>query len=378
MRPLQLATARFLRQFARDKRIADERELVLRDDTGQRSATAYFPRPRRGRAPAWILLHGITVPGRHHAAVRRMGRALAAAGHIAVVPEIERWRGLEVTVREAPPAVRDALHALRGWAEVDPRRIGLMGFSVASTWALEIVSGGPQDAFAAAVGIGGYGDPQRMLRAMVVGEHEWEGVEHRYTPDPYGRWIMGGTLLPMLDGDAFGTQEERTAAGRALRALAVTAGRNGAYSGDAVYDSLIAQVRATMPAGALPAWDLLAPSSQRLVPDRQAGGALADAMAAAALRSEPELDPHGRLEGIRVPVVLMHGESDRLVPYSETLRLAREVPVEYLKSVTVTKLLGHTRRSEAAGLRNPRVFAREAGAFVGFIHALLGAVERRR
>jgi pimeloyl-ACP methyl ester carboxylesterase len=374
--PSPTRTARFLWQFARDPRIADERELLLPDESGQRAATAYFPEQVQGQVPAWILLHGITVPGRHHVALRRMGRSLAAAGHIALVPEVERWRGLEVTTREAGPAVRSAHQALRSWAYVDPERVGLMAFSVAATWALELAATEPR-AFAAVVGIGGYGDPRRMLRAMIVGEHEWDGVMHRYTPDPYGRWIMGGTILPLLEDDDYGTREERSTAAKALRALAVTAGRNGGYAGLPVYDSAIADTRAMLPAGVHRAWDLLAAPSRQLVPDIEAGRALADAMAEAALRAEPELDPSARLASVDAPVVLLHGHADRLVPFSETLRLAQLVPARVRRNVTVTKLLGHTRRSETASIRNPRVLAGESTAFVRFVHTMLTAVERR-
>jgi pimeloyl-ACP methyl ester carboxylesterase len=370
-------TARFLWQFARDPRIADERELLLADQVGRRDATAYFPERLEGRVPAWVLLHGITVPGRHHVALRRMGRSLAAAGHIALVPEVERWRGLEVTARETGPAVRSAYEALRAWPQVDPQRIGLMAFSVAATWALEFAASSP-GAFATVVGIGGYGDPRRMLRAMVVGEHEWDGVAYQYTPDPYGRWIMGGSILPLIEGGEYGTQEERVAAARALRALAVTAGRNGSYAGLTVYDSMIADLRAALPPGSHRAWDVLAAPSRQLVPDIVEGRALATAMAEAALRAEPELEPGGRLAGLDAPVVLLHGHADRLVPFSETLRLAQQVPAGMLRTATVTKLLGHTRRSETAGIRNPRLFADEAGAFVRFVRTMLNAVERRR
>jgi pimeloyl-ACP methyl ester carboxylesterase len=306
-----------------------------------------------------------------------MGRALASAGHLALVPEVERWRALEVTTREAAPALRAAYAALSSWPQVDPERIGVMAFSVAATWALEFASANP-NTFAAVAGIGGYGDSRRMLRAMIVGEHDWEGETQRYTPDPYGRWIMGGTILPLIEGDTYGTHEERVVAANALRALAVTAGRNGSYAGLPVYDTAIADMRTAIPSGAHGAWDLLAAPSQRPVPDIEGGRALADAMAEAALRCEPELDPSGRLAGIEAPVVLLHGHADRLVPFSETLRLARYVPVQSLRRVTVTKLLGHTRRSEAAGIRDPSALGREAAGFVGFVNAMLKAVERRR
>ena len=51
---------------------------------------------------------------------------------------------------------------------------------------------------------------------MVGGEHEWAGRRYRYDPDPYGRWIMGANLLPMLEGAEFGSLADRSQAAEAL------------------------------------------------------------------------------------------------------------------------------------------------------------------
>jgi len=223
-------TLRFLRQFARARQTGDEYEILI-DGEGAppRAATLYASKSAHRARSGWVLLHGITVPGRHHLALRRMARALAAAGDVVVVPEVPRWTALEVTSREAGPAVQAGLSVLAGRHGVDPSRVGIMGFSVAATWALAFAA--RSDHIAVVVGVGGYGALQPLLRAMVVGEYEWDGVTGSYIPDPYGRWIMGSTLLPLLDGETYGRLDERRAAARALGELARTAGRHGAYAG---------------------------------------------------------------------------------------------------------------------------------------------------
>jgi hypothetical protein len=157
---------------------------------------------------------------------------------------------------------------------------------------------------------------------MLVGEHEWAGRLERYTPDPYGRWILGANLLPLLEDSAYGSAQEREIAARALHRLAHTAGRNGALARTPVYDDLVAALRQTMPLGALGGWDLLAPSSRNLVPSLPAGRALASALAEAGLRRYPAFEPIDRMRNLRLPVVLLHGRMDTLVPFTETLRLA--------------------------------------------------------
>ncbi len=381
------STPRFLYRFAHPAQdVEHEREVLFDVDGSPRSATAYVPDRGGGHrpTPAWILLQGITVPGRHHTGVRRMARALATAGHLALVPEVPSWTALRVDPREAEPTVRSALAFLGTWPGVDPRRVGLMGFSVAATWALAVAAGlgaaptdGSGQGLRAVVGVGGYADFRRMLAAMVVGEHEWDGEQHRYTPDPYGRWILGANLLPLVEGGTYGTREERETAGRALHRLAETAGRNGALARTPVYDDLIGQLRGTVLPGALPAWDLLAPPSRRLVPDREAGRALAGVLADAGLRTNPEFDLAGRLGSLRLPTILLHGRMDTLVPFTETLRLAERLPPPVRRGVTVTRLLGHTKLREAGTpWRNPLALADEARRFVRTVRHMLEALEQ--
>lgn len=368
-------TLGFLTRFLRPAQDADrERELLIEVAGERREATAYLPDTDELH-PAWVLLHGVTVPGRHHEGVRRMARALAAAGHLALVPEVPPWTGLRVDPAEAEPAVRGVLGALAGLPGVDRERVGLLGFSVAATWALELAAGEFGERLRTVVGLGGYGDFDRMIRAMLVGEHEWRGRRRTYRPDPYGRWIVGADLLPRLEGDVYGTAEARTAAGRALHRLAVTAGRNGALAAEPVYDRLIADLRAEIPAGVRGAWDLLAVPSDRAVPDRTAGLALADALAEAGRRGHPELDPTGRLDGLRMPTILLHGRADTLIPFTETLRLAGLLPAAAPSHVLITQAVGHAKTTGAGPPRNPILLAREAAKFALTVGRMLRSVE---
>jgi dienelactone hydrolase len=352
-----------------------ERELLIGDKAGLRAATVYLPSGRRAPSPAWILLHGVTVPGRHHQALRRMARSLAAAGQLVLVPEAPSWRSLLVQPGDTEPAVRSALAKLDGWPRVDRRKLGLMGFSVSATWALEVASGDLRDRFRTVVGMGAYGNMHSLMEAMVTGRHVLDGTIESYRPDPYGRWIMGANLLPLLDGDGYGSPEARVTAARALHQLADTAGSNGALAGEPVYDPLIRALRATLPADGLRAWDLLAPPSKDLVPDATAGRELAARLADAAIAAHPDLDPAGRLEGLRARVFLLHGRRDHLVPFTETLRLAQQLRATIDARVTITRLVGHTKSREARPPRNPVTLGGELARFVDTMEAIITSIE---
>jgi pimeloyl-ACP methyl ester carboxylesterase len=53
------------------------------------------------------------------------------------------------------------------------------------------------------------------------------------------------------------------------------------------------------------------------------------------------LSPGGRLEGLKTPVYLLHGEGDNIIPAAETLWMASELPRTELKAVLVSPVLSH-------------------------------------
>jgi dienelactone hydrolase len=367
---------KFALHFARAAPAPREAEVLVEVAGEPRPASVYSPATLSPDAPAWVMLHGVTVPGRHHVAARRLARALAAVGHTSILPEVPPWTALEVSPDHTEPAISAGLEYLRGRLGIRPERIGLMGFSVAGTWALEAAAGPFRDDVRAVLAAGAYADLERTLLAMVTGTYEWRGHRGVLPPDPYGRWIVGATLLPLIEGDRWGDAEARQHAAAALRALAWTAGRNGARADEPIYDPLSADLRATLPAAAHPAWDVLAPPSARIVPEEGAARALVHDLAEAGLRAMPRLSPAGLVEQLRTETraILLHGRADRLIPYTETLALA-ELLGEARPHVTVTGLIGHTKRSEAGPIRSPVRAGREVWTFLRFAERLVTALD---
>ncbi|MDP9267547.1 MAG: alpha/beta hydrolase, partial [Acidobacteriota bacterium] len=58
------------------------------------------------------------------------------------------------------------------------------------------------------------------------------------------------------------------------------------------------------------------------------------------------VSPAAQLAGLRVPVYLLHGEGDNVIPAAESEWLAREIPAAQLRATLVSPAISHV---EAAG-----------------------------
>lgn len=359
-----IRVARFLHGFLRPAACAvGEEEVVLRREDREVEGTLYLPRGR-GPWPGWVVLHGITVPGRRHESLLPFVRALAASGAAVLVPDVPEWRALHVRSWTARTTLLAGTRFLAERPEVLPGGAGVVGFSFGATHAL-IASAHPdlRDAVRKVVGFGGYCDLGRTVRCMLTGEHEWAGVKHRLDPDPYGRWILAGNFLTAVPG-----MEGMERVADAALMLAEEAGRRRTYAAQAVYDELKTRAREGMAPAEREVWDLLAPLAGEPVRDLPAARALSEALGRGALTVDPGLDPVPALPGVRARVVLAHGEADHLVPYTETLRMGAALPPHVRATVTITRLFAHSTGSAAVRVAE---YGREGARFVRLLHRAL-------
>ncbi len=362
-----LRTARFLRAYLRDGDGPFRQEEIRLDIGGEpREATLYLPE-RRGPAPGWVVLHGLTVPGRHHKAMTRFVRSLASTGAAVLVPDVPAWRELRLDVDAARTTLADASRWLAARPEVKPGGVGTIGFSFGATQALMAMADpAVQRDVRAVVGFGGYCDLQRMLRSLFTGEHEWNGEHYQLDPDPYGRWMIVGNYLTLIPG-----YEGMEAVSRGALELAIEAGRVGAMAWEPAYDPTKARIRATLSDEERVLWDVIAPPSGSPPADMELARSIGEAFVAAVAEKDPGLDPRPLLGQVRGRVVLSHGREDRLIPYTETLRLRTLLPASARPAVTITGLFAH---SAHAGWMHPLDRVREAGLFIRLLNDALSAV----
>jgi len=301
--------------------------------------------PGPGPFPGWVVLHGITRPGRSHRSLRQFALALASTGARVLIPEIRHWRELDLAPEPAQRVLRSAVRWLAESAGTESGGVMLVGFSF----------GGPQALLAASdpdvarelkgvLAWGSYADLERTLRFQFTGEHSYAGIDYREAPDPYGRWVVAANCLPHTPG-----KEDAGDVASALRNLAARAGDLQIPANDPSLEPLRQEMRAGVADERKELFDLFAP------PMVEKGGSFPPAvardrtlslirsMSAGARAAEPLLDPIARIERITVPVRLLHGKGDVLIPFTETLALADQLGPRTLDlKVGITGLFAHS------------------------------------
>jgi pimeloyl-ACP methyl ester carboxylesterase len=359
---------RFLLEYRRtgSTAVASEETTYGRADL-RLPATVYRPHGAR-RLPGWVVLHGLTATGRSHPSLVRFARSVAASGNMVMVPEIPEWRDLRVEPAVTHETIRAAVRELHDRADTDPDRIGLFGFSFGATQALIAASDASVQGLLSGIAAwGGYADLHRLFVFGMSGEHELDGRTWKLQHDPYGAWVMAGNYLTRIPG-----HEADGAVARALHDLALEAGRVREYAWDPVYDPVKAELRSRLDPSQRELFDLVAPPTDRPPRELDRLRSLAHALADAALAADPLMDPTPFLGRVAVPIVFAHGRDDRLVPFSETVRLARAVPRRYRVSCTITSLFDHSgHRNRELG---PVGTATEGVRFLRILHRILHLV----
>ena len=332
-----LRTARYARSWKSGADVAAE-EVQIQRCGEPVAATLMQPRRVRPPLPGWIALGGVSRMGRHHPQLVRFSRALASTGAAVLIPEIPEWRRLKMSPGVTGPTLRGCVDLLRSRSDVRPGGFGLIGFSF----------GAPQVAIAAAqedlaehvagiVLFGGYCCLERTMTCQLTGEHEWAGTQYHLPPDPFGGWVVGSNHLTDIPGC-----EGAGDVAAALYRLADAASGQRIPAWDPQHDRMIGQFRDALPASRRPLFDLFATRSTVSRPDPAECRDMALRLAEACRRVDPLLDPASDLARVDLPTRLIHGRGDRLIPFTEGLRLQEGLPERARRGLTVTGLFNHS------------------------------------
>jgi dienelactone hydrolase len=267
--------------------------------------------------PGMVMVVGVHHLGINEPRLVNFARAFAAGGVAVLTPEppdIADYRITPQTIEVIGRSAQDLSHRL-GKAHV-----GVLGFSFSGGLAL-LAATDPKfaPAISFVVAVGAHDDLSRVSRFFVNNQiFRPDGSLEKLQAHNYGALVLVYSHL-----EDFFRPADVPDARRALRALLYEDGT----AANAALQQLHPAARAKM---------------QLLFDDKIA--ALSGELLSNIDKHHAEMEavsPAGKLSHLRADVLLLHGSGDNIIPASETLWLANEVPKAQLKDSLITPVLSH-------------------------------------
>jgi dienelactone hydrolase len=324
----------------------DEEPATVETAFGPSRARFYVP---RGVAspPSLVLVHGVHRLGIDEPRLVRFSRAIASSGVVVMTPEVKEIADYRVDPR--------SIDTIGKAAEMCEKRLGsgkagVMGMSFAGGLSL-LAAADPR--FAKSIGfvvaIGAHHDLARVSRFFATNQvvHPDGSAAHL---EAHG---YGALVLVYAHAELFFPAEDVPAARDALR-LWLWDDRAAAR---ARQEDVSPESWAKLDVLFGGPMDLIAPELlQAIEHDREA---------------MIHVSPHGHLANMEVPVFLLHGAGDTVIPAAETEWIAREVPASALRSALVSRAIVHVELGGETPLA-------EKWALVHFMAGILQEAEAAR
>lgn len=278
--------------------------------------------------PGIVLCHGIHRLGIDEPRLQRFARALAGTGITVLTPRIAALTDYRIDAASVP-TIDVASRALA--ARLNRARVGVMGFSFAGGLSL-VAASRPEasPAIGMVVAIGAHDDLARVTRFFAEGS----------TPSPHGVPLV---MHPHEYGPlvfAYG-YPERFFEGPDV-AIAKEAMRLRLWEKHGEADELAKSLSAE---GAK-RW------AELVGGDRASLGPLLETLTRENAAAFDAASPHGKLGNLHVPVYLLHGSGDSVIPPTETEWLATEVPARELRGSLVSPVIQHVELSGEPTVRD--------------------------
>jgi dienelactone hydrolase len=296
-------------------------------ENGPIRARLYF-RADQPRGAGIVVVHGVHYQGIDERRLVPFARGLAESGLTVLTPELTDLADYRIT-QSGVGVIRDAVRYLVADREhVLGARVGLLGFSFGGGLSL-VAAEAPETAqrLSFVTSVGGHHDLRRVLRFLIHNEIETEaGIVHLQAHE-YGLVVL-----------VYGNLEQFVPA---VDLPAMRAGFKAWLEEDRKAARGFAKARTTPQAEKL--WQLLESGQlQSLAPEL-------DALLAAQHQGLLALSSVGRLGALKLPVYLLHGAHDSVIPPSETDAAGRELgAADHL--ALVSPLLEHVEISSTAGI----------------------------
>jgi dienelactone hydrolase len=302
-------------------------ELTIPGKNGPIRARLYY-RQGAARAPGIVVAHGVHYRGIDEGRLVPFARALCESGLTVLTPELRDIADYRITA-SGVDVIRDSVAYLASRRDrVVGDQVGLLGFSFAGGLSLVAVED-PTTArrVSSVTSVGGHHDLRRVLRFLIHDEIETPRGVVRQKAHDYGlvvlvygnleHFVPAADLPAMREGFRAWLHEDQKAARAAAQART-------SPEADKLWQLLEKQQLQT-----------LAPELDGLLEKQRAELAALSAV--------------GHLQALRVPVYLLHGSHDSVIPASETDAANLELQGAEHQAL-VSPLLEHVEVSKTAGL----------------------------
>jgi dienelactone hydrolase len=295
----------------------DESELLLATPAGPMRARLYLPRRPTGK-PGIVVVHGVHFDGIDDPRMRAFAAALAGTGVPVLTPHVTALTELRVE----PSTIAAIGVSAQELSRRTGRKVGVMALSFAGGLAL-LAAADPRyaPAIAYVFAVGPQHDLSRVLRFYATDQDPRpDGSVEHLRAHPYGAMILMYT-----HPEDFFSPAEAPIAKEALRlaldekedaAKLVAAGLSDASR--AQLESLAVHWNAT------PELRTALLRSIALHPEEFAA-----------------VSPAGKVAKLDVPVYLLHGQADDVIPSAESLWLQHELPPASVRALLLSRAISH-------------------------------------
>ena len=301
------------------------RTLTIVDGDRHMVADLYAVQDARSR-PGLLVTHGVLDTGKDDPRLVALANELASCGFAVLVPELDGLKSLRLDMDESGD-IAAAFRVMLSREEVDETRAGLFGISFAAGPTLKAAADPSiRQRVRFVVSFGGYYETVNIIRYLTTGGDQYRGHRHREPPEIYARYVFVKNILAHLT-----VEEDRDVLSGLLDAM-----EQEAAAGATRWD------------GEVPAI-----SPDRLTEGGRAVAALIRNRDPARVRSLVEAtEPPVRnyLESlslrtvvprIQARVLIGHGDTDPLIPSTESLRLAHALPDPSRVHVAILEVVSH-------------------------------------
>jgi dienelactone hydrolase len=281
-------------------------------------ADLYYLPDGKKRA-AILLTHGILDTGKEDPRLIRFAHSLARSGFIVLVPELRGMKSFRVLLSDVDDIVASFRYLVSLKERVDEKKLGLLGFSYgAGPTFMAAADPSIRHKVKFLVSFGGYYDPINVIRFITTGYYEYGDGRGFQKPEPYGKWVFF-----MNNVDYVESEDDQ----KLLKTIFKK-------EEEAKRDEVRSLLGSLTPRGRS-LYELLINEDPRRVDDL-------------VQRIDPRVQKYLKkvslaavIPSIQAYLIIGHGSTDPLIPYTESLRLADAVKDKNRVHVAIIKLFTH-------------------------------------